>query len=146
MKMTESFHEGGFFYLVFKLAEGKPALRENLIQFDESQKALIAMELLFGICCSHMRGVFHLDIADGLSPPTVNAMIDSEGRISLLDFGDGSRDCTQENLKQDIQSFLCFVKVFTPTFSIHDDDRTIWKLTILMAYMILVKTGVKTQI
>lgn len=72
--------------------------------------------LAFALACCHTNGVFHGDIADRLSAPTINAIVGDV--LTLIDLGDSQRptsqDEVQDALRKDMEGLETFAEYLYP--------------------------------
>lgn len=101
-------------FLVFKEVKGVPACRENMDGLELSKKKELLRSLMGVLRWLHWNNIFHNDLADRLSPATVNMLVDlNEATVCcIIDFGDSTKpdndDATLDCLIADIRGFQAF--------------------------------------
>ena len=89
-------------------------LLQVLRSADVAQREKWFFTLAFALACCHLNGVFHKDVADMLSNPTVNAMITSAQQLVLIDLGDAEKptgdEAGKEALSQDVRGLTTFAE------------------------------------
>ena len=82
----------------------------------EAQRKEWFCSLAFALACCHTNGVFHEDIADRLSVPTINAIVGDI--LTLIDLGDSQTPTTpdevQDALRKDMEGLGTFAEYLYP--------------------------------
>ena len=100
--------------LVFEKVRGVPACRENMDGLVLSKKLKLLRSLMGVLRWLHWNNIFHNDLADRLSPATVNMLVDLDDATvcCIIDFGDSTKpeddDTTLDCLIADIRGFQAF--------------------------------------
>ncbi len=86
---------------------------------DRSKRTCWFYTLAFALACCHIIGVFHGDVADQLSNPTINAMI-SHDVLVLIDLGDGQIPRTQKEAQDALRKDAFGLETFAEAHLFQD--------------------------
>ncbi len=96
-KVTDYFDEGGNYYLVMSLIEGKDLetlqKENNGVQFSEKQVKAWIIQVIDAVDYCHKMGVIHRDIKPS------NVMVAEDGKATLIDFGIAIWDDLRGNME-----------------------------------------------
>ena len=99
---------------IVKITAVVALLLQVLGSADVAQREKWFFTLAFALACCHLNGVFHKDVADMLSNPTVNAMITSAQPLVLIHLGDAEKptsdEAGKEALLQDVRGLTTFAE------------------------------------